>query len=108
MTNFFATLPRADDAEQFLPLALHAGVRVERIVSRGQVTPPGEWYDQAGAEWVMVVEGAAELIFEGPDERRRLTRGDFVFIPAHRRHRVAWTDPDQPTLWLAVHWPAES
>ena len=29
--------------------------------------------------------------------------GDWVWLPARCRHRVAWTDPDAPTVWLAVH-----
>jgi cupin 2 domain-containing protein len=83
-------------------------VRIERIVSKGHVTPPGEWYDQPQAEWVLVAEGAAELTLEGPDEIVRLARGDTFFIPARRRHRVSWTDPARATVWLAVHWPAEA
>jgi len=26
-----------------------------------------------------------------------------VVIPARCRHRVEWTDPDQETVWLALH-----
>lgn len=103
MTNLFASLPAVGAAEEFLTLATHDGVRVERIVSRGQVTPAGEWYDQAWAEWVVVVEGAAELTLAEPEEIVRLERGDSLFLPAHRRHRVSWTA--DPTIWLAVHWP---
>jgi cupin 2 domain-containing protein len=106
MTNLFASLPAVGAAEEFSTLTTHAGVRVERIVSRGHVTPDGEWYDQAWAEWVAVVEGAAELTLADPEEVVRLGRGDTFFIPAHRRHRVTWTD--DPTIWLAVHWPAEA
>jgi cupin 2 domain-containing protein len=28
--------------------------------------------------------------------------GDFVKIPAHQKHRVDWTTPDELTVWLAV------
>jgi len=93
--------------ENFLPLITHAGVRIERIVSKGQATPEGEWYDQAWAEWVYLVEGGAKLLLEGPDEEVSLQAGDWMFLAAHRRHRVTWTDPDRATIWLAVHWPAE-
>jgi len=103
MTNLFAPLPAAGAAEEFLMLAAQAGVRVERIVSRGNATPAGEWYDQLWAEWVVVVEGAAELTLAEPEESVRLERGDSLFLPAHRRHRVSWTA--DPTIWLAVHWP---
>jgi cupin 2 domain-containing protein len=79
------------------------GLRIERIVSTGQATPEGQWYDQATDEWVLVVRGRARLRIEGEAEDRELGEGDFVFLPAHCRHRVAWTEQDMPTVWLAVH-----
>ena len=79
-------------------------MRIERIVSTGQASPPGFWYDQDWAEWVLVLSGAAGLEFEGEAAPRRLGPGDCVLIPAHARHRVAWTDAHQPTVWLAVHY----
>lgn len=80
------------------------GVRIERIVSTGQATPPGEWCDQETDEWVMVVKGRARLGIEGEAEERELGEGDFILLPAHCRHRVAWTAEDKPTVWLAIHF----
>ncbi|MBK4718259.1 cupin domain-containing protein [Azospirillum sp. YIM DDC1] len=77
-------------------------VRIERILSTGQASPEGFWYEQDWDEFVLVVQGAARLQLEGEAERA-LGPGDWVMIPARRRHRVAWTDPDAPTVWLAVH-----
>lgn len=77
-------------------------VRIERILSTGQASPDGFWYDQDWDEFVLVVQGAARLQLEGEAERA-LGPGDWVMIPARRRHRVAWTDPTAPTVWLAVH-----
>ncbi|MGO8738006.1 cupin domain-containing protein [Rhodoblastus sp.] len=101
--NFFADLPDASGEEITQLLAAFPGARVERIVSQGQASPPDFWYDQAWAEWVVVLSGAAELLIEGEAAPRRLRPGDYLEIPAHVRHRVAWTDPGQPTIWLAVH-----
>ena len=78
--------------------------RLERIVSTGHVTPPGEWYDQDASEWVIVLGGRAGLRFEDEPEPRVLQPGDHVLIEPHRRHRVEWTDPDEPTVWLALHY----
>lgn len=78
------------------------GVRIERIVSHGDVSPAGEWYDQQDDEWVLVLEGEGELEFANPSELVLLGEGDWIFIPAHRRHRVVRTA--DPTVWLAV-WP---
>lgn len=103
--NFFDELPDSQAGEEFREMARHDGVRIERIVSNGDVTPEGQWYDQSWAEWVLVAEGAAELALADPDEVVRLERGDSFFIPARRRHRVTWTD--RVTVWLAVHWPPE-
>jgi cupin 2 domain-containing protein len=85
-----------------------ANVRIERIVSTGQSSPSGFWYDQGWAEWVLLVAGNAAVQFADEAEPRRLTAGDYLFIAAHRRHRVTWTDPGQPTVWLAVHVGEES
>ena len=79
------------------------GVRIERIVSTGHASPQGFWYDQAGPEFVLVVQGRARLEF-ADGEVVELGPGGWVDIPAHRRHRVAWTVPGEPTVWLAVHY----
>jgi cupin 2 domain-containing protein len=103
--NIFSDLVRASEEETSI-LAEHPGAVVERIVSTGQASPPGFWYDQGWAEWVIVLEGAARLLIEGEGGARGLGPGDYVELPAHCRHRVEWTDPDRPTVWLAVHWKA--
>jgi len=93
--------PVAD--EIFESLVERPGMHVERIVSTGQTTPEGEWYDQARDEFVLVVSGAARLRIEGEAEDRVLAEGDWMFLPAHCRHRVTWTRDDPPTVWLAIH-----
>ena len=102
--NLLASLPRRLDAEQIIALVANENLRIERIVSTGQASPPGFWYDQPWAEWVSVLAGSAGLLFEGEAEPRVLRPGDYLLIPAHRRHRVAWTDTEHPTVWLAVHY----
>ena len=109
--NLFAALPArfreeppAHREEIVDVLAETPGVRIERIVSTGQATPPGEWYDGAREEWVALLAGAARLRFAEEAEPRVLGPGDWVRIPAHARHRVEWTDPTCPTVWLAVHF----
>lgn len=79
-------------------------MRLERIVSTGHATPPGQWLDQDTNEWVAVLRGRAALRFEDEEGPRVLGPGDCALIPAHRRHRVEWTDPDEPTVWLALHY----
>lgn len=101
--NLFDALPREAAEEQFTTLLQDAGFVLERIVSTGQASPAGFWYDQERAEWVVLLRGSAGLEIEGEAAPRVLRPGDWVHIPAHARHRVAWTDPDQPTVWLALH-----
>lgn len=101
--NLFADLPAAPVAEQIIPLLTTPNVRIERIVSHGQASPPDFWYDQSEAEWVIVLEGSAAILFDGESAPRALKRGDHLHIPAHVRHRVASTDTKAPTVWLAVH-----
>ena len=102
--TILAGLPDASSGEVFETLLERGGVRIERIVSHGQASPEGEWYDQERDEWVLVLSGRAGLLIEGEAEPRLLGPGDHLDLPARCRHRVAWTDPEVPTVWLAVHW----
>ena len=102
--NVLADIPDKQDEESFQDLLRSGPVRIERIVSHGHASPPSFWYDQDDAEWVLVLKGAAVLEFEDAPEPLRLAPGDHVNIHAHRRHRVAWTTPDEPTVWLAVFY----
>jgi cupin 2 domain-containing protein len=104
ISNLFDDLRRTGHQEQLADLLKRPGVRIERIVSTGQSSPAGFWYDQAHGEWVAVLAGEARLRFEDERAARTLRPGDFVDIAAHRRHRVDWTHPTEPTVWLAVHY----
>ena len=105
--NLFSGLPAAPEkAERFDELLRRPGLRIERIVSTGQSSPPDFWYDQSEGEWVVVLQGAARLRFADEAEARSLGVGDCLDIAAHRRHRVEWTAPDETTVWLAVFYPA--
>ena len=100
--NLFADLPR-QLPEELITTVLEADrCRIERIVSHGHASPPGFWYDQDQHEWVLVLRGAARLRFE--DGIVAMRPGDYVNIPAHTKHRVEWTTPDEPTVWQAVHY----
>lgn len=105
LTNLFDDIPEDLPEELIQPLFSTSNVRIERIVSLGHASPEGFWYDQETHEWVLLVKGAARLMFEG-EGPIDLRPGSFVNIPAHKRHRVEWTDPDQPTIWLAIHHEA--
>ncbi len=98
--NLFDSLPTSIPNELIQVIAGNQHVRIERIVSHGHSSPDGFWYDQDENEWVIVLKGAARLRFD--DRSVELKAGDFVNIPAHKKHRVEWTTPDEPTIWLAV------
>jgi len=53
----------------------------------------------------VVLRGRAGLRFADEPEVRVLGPGDWLVIPAGRPHRVEWTDPREPTVWLALHYP---
>ena len=87
--------------EAVTQLVASPDIRIERIVSTGQTTPPGQWYDQEEDEWVALIQG--EAVLEYPyGERQSLSAGDHVLLPAHRRHRVAYTSTHPPCIWIAV------
>ena len=104
LSNLFRDLAADPAEERFETLAECGEVRIERIVSLGQSGPADGWYDQEQAEWVVLLRGSARLEFDDGREVD-LEPGDWLDIPARCRHRVAWTDPDHPTVWLAVHYP---
>ena len=101
--DLFANLPDASANEVFDTLHSRPGVRIMRIVSHGQASAEDDWYDQAGDEWVVMLRGGAGVLIEGEAAPRELRPGDYLLLPAHCRHRVAWTSADEPTVWLAVH-----
>jgi cupin 2 domain-containing protein len=103
LKNLLETPPADFSAEQFSELVRADNVRIERIVSKGHSSPPTEWYDQPDNEWVAILKGEARLVF-GDGSEIHLTPGSHINIPAHTRHRVAWTTPDTDTIWLAVHY----
>lgn len=102
LPNLFTDLPDNLPGELVTILLEAVNVRIERIVSHGHASPPDFWYDQNDDEWVIVLKGAARLRFD--DRTVELRPGDFVNIPAHQRHRVEWTTPDELTFWLAVYY----
>ncbi len=101
--DIFAGLAPDAGAERFDELFAAPGVKIERVVSLGQATPPGEWLDQDLVEFVLLLSGAAGLRFEAESAARTLGPGDWLTIPARARHRVEWTDAAAPTVWLAAH-----
>ncbi len=100
--NLFTKLPAHLPEELFSTLLQAPGVRVERIISHGHQSADGFWYDEPTSERVTVLKGAAKIQFE--DRTIEMGPGDYLEIPAHTRHRVAWTMPNEPTVWLAVHY----
>jgi cupin 2 domain-containing protein len=101
-TNLLSQLPADLSEERFETLLARPGVRLERIVSLGHASPPDFWYDQDEGEWVLLLQGAARLQLE--DRMVELRPGDCIDLPAHTRHRVDWTTPGEPTIWLAVFY----
>lgn len=109
--NMFSDIPAAtcgEAGETFEDLLIRPGVRIERIISTGQCSPAGFWYCQPHNEWVLVLQGAAGLKFEAEAEVRILRTGDYVNIPPLCRHRVEWTEQNEITIWLAIHFGEET
>jgi len=101
--NVFSKIPAKIPDEIFETLIETDTVKIERIISDGHITPEEDWYDQNFDEWVILVKGIAEILFEDEADPVKLKPGDHILIPAYRRHRVIRTDENQPTILLAVH-----
>ena len=104
--NIFTSIPEDLSQEIFETLAANRFVKIERIISKGHASPQSGWYDQENNEWVIVVQGRARIAFEG-EPSVQLGCGDYINIPAHKKHKVVWTDPDTETVWLAVFYKGE-
>ncbi len=100
--NLFTCLPIDVEREHFETLHQGSAFRLERIVSYGQATASGEWYDQDQGEWVVLLKGSASLLIEG-DGKLDLLPGDYLYLPPHKRHRVECTHAEGETIWLALH-----
>ncbi len=102
MTNIFDLPSSLHNEELFESLVSTDNILIERIISTGQSTPPGEWYDQDKDEWVILLQGEAVLSYSDRSQIK-LIAGDYLFIPAHQKHRVEYTTSEPPCIWLAVH-----
>jgi cupin 2 domain-containing protein len=103
-TNLFTDIAGHLPDELFNTLLKTDKVRIERIVSHNHASPEGFWYDQDQNEWIVVLKGAAKLRFDDDEQAIEMKAGDCLNIPAHKKHRVEWTTPNEPTIWLAVHY----
>ncbi|RLA25641.1 MAG: phosphoribosylaminoimidazole carboxylase [Gammaproteobacteria bacterium] len=90
--------------ELFTCILQHNNLKIERIVSRGHASPNDEWYDQDHQEWILLIQGEAELEFADKSQLVKLQAGDYLLIPAHCKHRVNRTNPEKDTIWLAIHF----
>ncbi|HEY2826151.1 MAG TPA: phosphoribosylaminoimidazole carboxylase [Pirellulales bacterium] len=104
ITNLLAEIPANLPEELVQTLVRAPGVQIVRVVSQGHASPEGFWYDQEENEFVVLMAGAARLVFEDQAEPVEMAPGSCVKIAAHRRHRVDWTDPQQPTVWLGIFY----
>jgi len=103
MNNIFKNIPSNLDNEIFEDIQKSSNIRIERIISKGQSSPDSGWYDQIENEWLIVLQGSGIILFEGGKEKM-LNKGDYINIPAHIKHKVKWTDPEEITLWLAIFY----
>jgi cupin 2 domain-containing protein len=102
-SNIFNNIPDQLPEELIECIFKRNNIQVERIISRGHITPAGQWYDQDWDEWVILLQGQAIILYEKDNQTFHLNAGDYLLIPSHARHRVEWTLPDFDTVWLAVN-----
>jgi len=102
MPNIYELSQEVYQLEKFEQIAFGNNIQIERIISTGQTTTSGQWYDQELDEWVILLQGEAELAY-GDNTRIKLKAGDYLLIPSHTKHRVEYTSINPPCIWLAVH-----
>ncbi|MEN9878665.1 MAG: hypothetical protein RLZZ158_1704 [Cyanobacteriota bacterium] len=102
LTNLFRSLPPAAGSERVQLLLEGRGLKLELIHSCAASTPAGQWYDQPLGEWVLLVQGSAQLRFADADRAQQLQPGDLLWIPPHRLHRLESSDGGRGCLWLTL------
>ena len=102
LNNIFAEIPGDLDNELMQVLQQSDNIKIQRIVSKGQVSPESGWYDQQQNEWVIVIKGEAIITFEQTEVA--MHAGSYINIPAHTKHKVSWTHADLETIWLVVYY----
>jgi len=102
-SDIFDNIPKDLTNEFFEDIVLSDNVKIEKIISKGHTSPKDGWYNQEQNEWVIVLKGEGIISFE--DEKQIcLKSGEYINIPAHKKHKVSWTKPDEETIWLAVFY----
>lgn len=102
LKNFLKNYPFSKN-ELIEDILVNRNFKIERIISRGQITPENDWYDQMTNEWVMLLKGSAILLFEN-EEELKIEPGDYLNIPAHTKHKVIFTDTEQESIWITIHY----
>ena len=102
MPNIYELSQEVSRSEKFEQIISGKNIQIERIISTGQTTTSGQWYDQELDEWVILLQGEAELAY-ADNTRIKLKAGNYLLIPAHTKHRVEYTSIEPPCIWLAVH-----
>ncbi len=104
LNNILKNIPKNLADELVDILAEGKNFRLERVVSKGHTSPKGFWYDQVENEFILLLKGEAEVLFKDDAKPIRLSEGDYINIPAHKKHRVEWTDPEIETIWLVLFY----
>lgn len=104
MKNIFENIPGKIPNEIFEEIVSSKNIKIQRIISKGHLSPQNFWYEQEENEWVILIKGKAGLRFFDGNELIELNAGDYINIPARKKHRVEWTDTEGETIWLAVFY----
>ena len=105
--NLLKNIPLDKSEEIFETLLDKEFIKIERIISHGEVTPLQEWYKQKDDEFVLLLSGDAIIQYKD-DTKVELKPGDYLYIPALKEHRVAYTNKDETTIWLAIFFKSGS
>jgi cupin 2 barrel domain protein len=92
-------LPSIKEDEIINILKENENVRIERIISTGQVS---DWMIQENKEYVLLIQGIA--IIEFNDKKVEMKAGDTLFIEKLERHRVSYTSENPCCIWFCIHF----
>jgi cupin 2 domain-containing protein len=51
---------------------------------------------------VILLSGKATILFAEDNNSVDLGLGDYLHIKGHQKHKVTFTDPNEPSVWLCL------
>ena len=101
--NFYSGFKTNPLLENYIDILNGNKFRLEKIISKGYKTPNAKWLSESVDEFVLLLKGKAEILFE-TGQIVELKEGDYLIIPSNTKHKVIKTSIRPLCYWLTIHF----